>query len=315
MERGDLIRKWLREAGAAACGFAEASEVDPAAKSLHDEWIKAGRHGGMDYLGRYSDVRSDPRLLLEGAATVIAAAFNYNTTENSGEGGLLWARYALGDDYHEEIRRRLTAVADRITEEIGAKCRVCVDTAPLRERYWAVRSGLGFVGLNNLLIIPGIGSYCLLGFIITTLPLQPGSPSTADCGRCERCIESCPGHALDGHGGMDARLCRSYLTIESRDCDLPALADRVYGCDICQEVCPWNQGAPLSSIPEFAPRPAILALRKDDILEMAQEEFSSIFRHSAIKRAKLAGLRRNALHLGPEVSDPGDGSDLPDRKG
>lgn len=294
------IKKLVLEAGAVATGIAKARPVDQEAESLYQSWINTGRHGEMEYMERYAEVRHDPRLLLDGAEYIIVAAFNYYTPANHGgavagsSGPLKWARYALGRDYHEEIRERLSAVAGEITSITGAQCRVTVDTAPLRERYWAVEAGLGFIGVNNQLIIPGTGSWVLLGEIITTLPLEADEPCRLSCDGCMRCVKACPGRALDGHGGMDTGRCMSYLTIEYRGEGPIGCGDRIYGCDICQEVCPHNSCASPSEIPAFTPRESILSLTRDDILSMEQGEFSRIFTHSAIKRTKLAGLRRNA---------------------
>ena len=295
------IKRMLTEAGASACGIAEALPVDDGASELYDRWISTGRHADMDYLAKYPDVRRDPRLLLEGARSIIVAAFNYFTPRNQGDGALRWARYSLGRDYHEELRERLGRVAEAITGATGAACRVTVDTAPLRERYWAVRAGVGFIGINNQLIVPSAGSWCLLGEIITTLPLTPDEPCRESCAECMRCVKACPGHALDGCGSLDARKCMSYLTIEKKydpsavDADvMPPVGNRIYGCDICQEVCPHNRGVSPSEIPAFAPRESILSLSREDIITMEQGDFSRIFTHSAIKRAKLAGLQRNA---------------------
>lgn len=309
----DWIKGLLLGQGAVACGFARAAEVDEADRALYEAWIASGRNGGMEYMERYADTRFDPRLLLEGAESVIAAAFNYYNPTAAGAGGLRWARYALGDDYHDEVRRRLKAVADEIEARSGAACRICVDTAPLRERYWALKAGLGFAGLNNLLIIPGAGTWTVLGFIITTLRLEPDSPMAGGCGECGACVAACPGRALDGRGGMDARRCRSYQTIEYRGKNLPALADRIYGCDICQEVCPWNSRYQCATeIEAFSPRAEILSLTAGQIRDMEQAEFSRIFRRSAIKRAKLGGLKRNLLYCLEGLGGSGEGGDLAD---
>lgn len=305
------LRDMLAGAGATATGVATAGGVDHSEMELYRRWLSAGRQGGMGYLEKYDDLRADPRLLLEGARSVVCAAFSYYRRAARGSGGLRWARYALGSDYHDEVRLRLGEVAERITAMTGAACRVCVDTAPLRERYWAVRSGVGFTGRNGLLIVPGEGSWCVLGFILTTLPLDPTEPANPDnptgCAGCGRCVESCPGHALDGLGGMDARRCRSYLTIEYRGDTLPPLGDRVYGCDICQEVCPHNRAATETTIAPFAAREEVLRLTKGEIEGMTQEEFSRIFKGSAVKRTKLAGLVRNA---GSTLIDPETGGDV-----
>ncbi len=301
------IKSLVRGAGAVAAGIAAAGPVDEAVAELYRYFIARGRHGEMGYLDRYHDVRDDATLLLDGARSIVAAAFSYYN--HPPREPLRWARYALGEDYHDVVRRRLSAVADEITARTGAACRVCVDTAPLRERYWATKAGVGFIGLNNLLIVPGAGSWCVLGFILTTLPLDPDTPDTRGCDGCGRCIAACPGHALDGQGGMDARRCMSYLTIEYRGDEIPPLGTRIYGCDICQEVCPHNAGVAVTDIAEFAPRPAITGLSREDILSMRQQDFSMIFRGSPIKRTKLAGLVRNALRTGPGTGEGGDLAD------
>lgn len=251
----------------------------------------------MAYLERWDDVRRDPRLLLEGARTLIVCAFPYY---NKAE--CLFSKYAVGRDYHEVVRERLGHVAAAVTAGAGAACRVCVDTAPLRERYWAVRAGLGFIGLNNQLIIPGLGSYFFLGTIVTTLGVvkAPPLPRAASCLGCGRCVEACPGRALDGHGGLDARRCLSYLTIERRGELPPGALERastVYGCDVCQRVCPHNADAVPTPIADFGPCPEVEALGLDDIIEMTPSRFRHLFAHSAVRRAGLGLLRRNALAM------------------
>lgn len=329
------VRRMVAEAGAVRAGVVTLGPVDDCAERLYRDWVAEGRHGDMGYLEKYAEVRHDPRLLLDGARSMIVAAFSYYWGEGSNRSDrpaghsctdgdarangneeetgsrisgenvkpLRWARYALGRDYHEEVRERLSHVAEAITAATGAQCRVTVDTAPLRERYWAVKAGVGFIGINNQLIVPGAGSWCVLGEIITTLELEPDEPNQDSCMGCMRCVRACPGHALDGCGGMDARRCMSYLSIEKRYSETegetaPDFGDRIYGCDICQEVCPHNAGACLSDIENFRPRQSILSLTRGDILAMEQSDFSRIFTHSAIKRAKLAGLQRNARASG-----------------
>jgi len=313
----DEIKRLLADAGVFKSGVASLSEpVGPESILRYNRWIADGRHATMSYLEKYPDLRRDPRRLLEGAQSLISCAFNYYYPPADKPSPLKWASYALGDDYHDVIRERLGRVTRLITSSTGAECRICVDTAPLRERYWAVRAGLGFIGLNNQLIIPGAGSRFFLGEIITTLPLAADSPCTQTCGGCRRCIDRCPGKALDTietvnnydgrsvattEGRIDSRKCLSYLTIEHRG-PLPEGLNpgrRIYGCDECQDACPHNADSPVSTIHEFRPRPEILRLTAADISAMNQEEFSSLFRRSAIKRAKLAGLQRNAAAISP----------------
>ncbi len=294
------VKALLAKAGATACGIARIEPVDLAEEELYARWLAAGRHGEMSYLEKYAEIRRDPELLLPGARSIVVAAFNYYHANNGSP--LRWARYALGRDYHEEVRERLTGAAS----EMGGEWRVTVDTAPLRERYWAVKAGVGFIGLNGMLIVPGAGSWVVLGEIVTSLELAPDTPTAHGCGNCGRCIASCPGHALDGYGGLDARKCRSYLTVEYRGENLPGLDKRVYGCDICQEVCPHNREAAESDI--FIPRSELMSLATEDIIEMEQGDFSRIFSHSAIKRTKLSGLRRNALRCTEQGRDTHTGN-------
>lgn len=304
------LRRRLKDAGVFKSGIARVEAVDAATVTGYDRWLSEGMNGEMAYLEKYHDIRSNPALLLPGARSVVSCAFNY--WWGSVDSPLRWASYALGDDYHDVVRGRLQSVADAITTETGAECRVCVDTAPILERYWAVRSGVGFIGLNQQLIIPGAGTHFFLGEIITTLDLVPDAPCMLTCGECRRCLRACPGGALrennEAPGNqtaeitLDSRRCLSYLTIEYRG-EFPEgtrPGKHIYGCDVCQEVCPHNSNAPLSDIEEFRPRAAILRLNTDAILEMRQEDFSAIFRKSAIKRTKLAGLRRNARAIAAE---------------
>ncbi len=304
------LRRRLKDAGVFKSGIARVEAVDAATVTGYDRWLSEGMNGEMAYLEKYHDIRSNPALLLPGARSVVSCAFNY--WWGPVDSPLRWASYALGDDYHDVVRGRLQSVADAITAETGAECRVCVDTAPILERYWAVRSGVGFIGLNQQLIIPGAGTHFFLGEIITTLDLTPDAPCTLTCGECRRCLCACPGGALrenDKAPGnpateitLDSRRCLSYLTIEYRGefPDGTRPGKHIYGCDVCQEVCPHNSKAPLSDIEEFRPRPTILRLDTDAILAMRQEDFSAIFRKSAIKRTKLTGLRRNAQAIAAE---------------
>ena len=298
----EWIIQQLKCEGASRIGIAGAEAVNQTDVNRFRDWISNGWHGEMQYLDRYHDERNDPRRLLDGARSIISVVFNYYTPRE--ESPLQWATYALGDDYHEVVRAKLTRVAKEISETTGAACRVCVDTAPIRERYWAARSGIGFIGRNNQLIIPGAGSYFFLGEILTTLELEVDPPLlNVGCGNCRRCIEACPGKALHEDGCMDSRRCLSYLTIEHRGkfpADVP-IERHIYGCDECQRACPYNRHASATTLPEFTPRTEILQLTVDDIREMSQERFSTLFRHSAIKRRKLSGLQRNLSFC---VGDP-----------
>lgn len=291
----DFRPSLIRDTGIYAFGIADAAPVDEQAHRIYNRWIEQRRHGSMLYMERYSDIRLDPRLLLPDTASVICCAIPYYSPQSAMSQGI--AAYALGTDYHEVVRRILNGVATRITDTYGGATRVCVDTAPIRERYWAVRSGLGTIGINNQLIIPGAGTYFFLGEILTTVHFTPTPPLRQNlCTACMRCVRACPTGALKSDGSCDTSRCLSYLTIEHRG-DLPSDTDlhgHLYGCDECARACPLNSTPPATDIEELKPRPEVLSLTPADVLDMDQTRFSTIFSHSAIKRTKLAGLRRNA---------------------
>lgn len=294
----DTLRQLSASQGFNLFGIAGATAIPQTERDTYESFIARGRHAGMEYLEKYTDIRSNPSLLLDGnanAKSIIAVAASYYTP--TPQPNLRWARYALGQDYHNIIRARLRPLADLLIQK-GHQARICVDTAPLREKYWAVKAGLGTIGLNTLLLTE-IGSYVLLGFIVTDAQLPPSAPLTESlCTKCGACIRSCPGKAL-AEGTIDARRCNSYLTIESRQ-PLPEnlrLGRRIYGCDICQEACPANRNPLPATIPELLPNPRILGLTPDDIAALTPETYAETFRGSAIKRAKLSGLLRNLKSL------------------
>lgn len=296
----ERLRDLALAAGADFCRFAHVDSVDDDAIAIYRSWIAQRRHGSMEYMERYDDVRNNPALLLEGAQTLMVCLFNYYPDAERCADNPRIADYALGTDYHEELRQRLNTVAAQIAETYGAACRVCIDTAPLRERYWAARAGLGFIGRNNQLIVPGHGSAYFIATIITTLCVEPDEPlHGAGCGTCRACIEACPTKALKGDGSCDTSRCLSYLTIENRD-ELPSglsLSGNIYGCDACREACPHNRFARPTAIEAFKPRPEVLALTRSDWQQMSIERFRAIFTHSAVKRAKLPHLQSLLPHL------------------
>lgn len=299
----DSIRQYALTLGFDVCGFAVAEEVDDASHNRYVSWINGGMHSSMEYLDRYHDVRRDPRLLLDGAKTVIALAMNYYPPVLQDATAAQFAYYAYGQDYHDVVRNRLRQLAEFIKENYGGECRACVDTAPLRERYWAQRAGIGFIGRNNQLIIPNRGSYFFLAFLLTTVAFAPDEPCVEQCLNCGRCVKACPAKALNDDGTVDANRCISCLTIEHKgefgdDVDLHG---HLYGCDECQKCCPHNANATPHAIPEFMPNDFLLHATLDDILCLTPDTFREQFRHSAVRRAKLVGLLRNATHLKKKV--------------
>lgn len=293
------IKLIARELGFDACGIALANRVDDEAAMRYKNWLNSGKNGCMQWAQNYQEVRENPELLLEGARSVIVVAMNYYPKVFQPADAPQFAYYAYGRDYHEVMKQRLWKLGEFIEQETGCQSRACVDSAPLRERYWAQQAGVGFLGWNNQLIIPDKGSYFFLGVLITTLELTPDEPCQQHCMQCGACERACPSGTLHCGETIDARRCLSCLTIEHKG-DLPewvgdVIGNRVYGCDECQKCCPHNNNAIANTTPEFQPKPELLALTLNDILNFTQEQYSQLFSHSAVKRAKLAGLQRNAL--------------------
>jgi epoxyqueuosine reductase len=304
------VRAAAMAVGADIVRFASAEPVDDEARARYQRWIERGDHATMDYLERYQDVRDDPRLLLDGARTLIVCLFNYHTldaTRRDASRHPLIAEYTVGRDYHEVIKARLFQLAARLEETYGGEYRPCVDTAPLRERYWAARAGAGFIGLNNQLTVPGRGSHFFIGTLVTTLQIEADDRADDDnaggCRGCGRCVAACPTHALRGDGTLDARRCLSFLTIESRD-DLPAditPGRRLYGCDQCRLACPHEQAgaADYTTIAEFRPTDEVLSLTDADWASMTPSRFRKLFGHSAMRRAGLQRILKTLSRLAP----------------
>jgi epoxyqueuosine reductase len=296
------IKDRARSLGFDACGIAPAGDLPELA--LFPEWIARGYAAGMAYLERSADRRADVRRVLPSARTVIVTATNYNTdrpysTECADPGRAQIARYAWGDDYHDVIAARhealLAWMRDRAAQPFEA--RAYVDTGPVQERVYARHAGIGWIGKNCCVINERLGSWIFLGAIITSVQLQPDAPALDQCGTCSLCLEACPTNALVAPGMLDATRCISYLTIEHRG-ELPAAMQRgigshVYGCDVCQEVCPWNGAPPVSSDPAWQPRPAWDGRSLDELGQMSDEELRSALRASPMRRARMDGLRRN----------------------
>ena len=327
-EISEWIKKKALELGFSACGIARADNLQREAIGLRERLSK-GYNGEMAYLAQYTEKRNDPRVLLVGARSVISVLLNYYPTENLPfDNNYRFARYALGRDYHEVIREKLDILIEDLrlkasppsppgplfrTECSGRepgtfKARSFIDSAPVFEKPWAQRAGLGYPGKNSLLINPTLGSFVFIGEIITDLELEYDQPFEKDlCGRCTRCLDACPTGALVGPRELDARKCIAYLTIEYQG-ELPEpekqkFGDWIFGCDICQEVCPWNGFARPSEIEAFRPSEALKAMNKEKWNALTREVFQSLFKGSAVKRTKFEGLRRNIDFLNSESKD------------
>ena len=294
-----LIKSQAASLGFDACGFAAVEPVDDEAVARYDRWLEQGHNGCMQWAAGHRDLRRDPAMLLEGARTVISLALNYYPACFQPPGTLRVAYYAYGRDYHEVLREKLTELSHFIEQITHCATRPCVDSAPIRERYWAQRAGLGFVGRNNCLILPGKGSFFFLGEIVTTAQLAPDKPCTGTCGDCGKCVAACPAGALSEQGAVDASRCLSCLLIENHADELPAwvgevIGDRVVGCDECQLCCPHNAHAVATTVEDFAPTGAVMTLTRERVEAMTAGEFKRTFAHSAISRLRYKTLRRNA---------------------
>lgn len=280
-----------------ACGIAEVAPAHTEA-AFFDRWIAEGCHAGMKYMENYRDTRLNPAGLVENARSVICVALNYYPAVRQPADAPQISCYAYGKDYHLVLKEKLHQLWQSVAEELpdDPPARVFTDSAPVLERYWAWKAGLGWIGRNTNLILPGKGSFFFLGEIITTLVLDYDRPLKNRCGSCRRCLDACPTGALEGPARLDAGKCLSYLTIEHKG-DIPPqqaarLGNRLYGCDTCQEVCPWNRFARPTRESAFAPSPALLSLRKEDLSDFTRADYNRIFAASAVKRARYEGLIR-----------------------
>ncbi|MER3522905.1 MAG: tRNA epoxyqueuosine(34) reductase QueG [Ignavibacteria bacterium] len=294
------IKAKALELGFTKVGIAKAEELTEEASRLR-EWLHRGYHATMEWMARNVEKRIDPRLVVPNAKSVICVALNYFTpyrhADEPGTGKI--SRYAWGDDYHDLVLEKLARLWDWMKAEFPDEDgRYYVDTGPMMEKVWAQRAGIGWIGKHTNLITQDVGSWIFLGELITTLDLPSDLPATDHCGTCTLCIEACPTDAITQPYVVDSHRCISYLTIEHRgaiDEQLSAKFDQwIYGCDICQEVCPWNHKfATMSHERAFEPRDGNLHPRLEEWKEMSLEEFRLKFRGSPIKRTKITGLKRN----------------------
>lgn len=303
-QRTALIKAKAKELGFLSVGISKAEHMDEEARRL-ESWLSKDYHGQMSYMANHFDKRVDPTLLVPGAKSVISLAYNYYTDkEQSDPSAPKISKYAYGQDYHHIIKDKLKGFVAYITEEIGEiDGRVFVDSAPVLERDWAKRSGLGWIGKHTLLLSKQKGSYFFLAEIISDLELAYDHPVSDHCGTCTACIDACPTDAISASGYiLDASKCISYLTIELRE-EIPTefqeqMEGWMFGCDICQEVCPWNRFSTQHQEPAFAAKEGLLDMTKSEWTELTQEVFSKVFSKSAVKRTKFKGLKRNIEFLG-----------------
>jgi epoxyqueuosine reductase len=299
-----LIKQEASNLGFMFCGIAKAGFLEEEAPRL-EAWLTKGMHGEMQYMENYFDKRLDPRLLVDGARSVISLGLSYYTDAVQTPLSPKISKYAYGDDYHKVIKDKLKQLLAAINERIGeVSGRAFVDSAPVLDRAWAKKAGLGWIGKNTSLINKKAGSFFFLAELIIDLELEYDIEPTADhCGTCTRCIDACPTEAIVAPYIVDGSRCISYLTIELKN-EIPAefkgkMDNWMFGCDICQDVCPWNKFSVLHQEPAFKPAPELLDRSKQDWEEISEEVFQKVFKNSAIKRTKLKGLKRNIDFLKP----------------
>lgn len=297
--RTQRIRQKAQELGFFYCGFSKAEFLNEEAPRL-EAWLKANMHGKMAYMENYFDKRLDPRLLVDGAKSVISLGLNYfPEQEMQATDSPKLSKYAYGEDYHTVIKDKLTDLMHWISEEIGeVNGRIFVDSAPVLDKTWAVKSGMGWMGKHTNVISREQGSFFFIAELIVDLELEPDGPMKDYCGTCTRCIDACPTDAIVAPYVVDGSKCISYLTIELKDEILPSefagkMDNWMFGCDVCQDVCPWNRFAKPTSELRFAPSEQLKNMTAGDWHDLTQEVFSALFKFSAVKRTKFKGLKRN----------------------
>lgn len=318
------LQAWADELGFEAIGVSRAEHLDEEAPRL-EAWLAEGRHGEMGYMEGHFDKRLDPRLLVPGTRTVLSLLYNYHapspspqpaaalpSESDTGEPNLKIASYALGEDYHFVVKWKLKELLKWMRASWGdIEGRVFVDSAPVMERAWAARSGLGWIGKNSLLLNKKAGSFFFLGEIFIDIDLPTNRAEAVDhCGTCTRCIDVCPTGAIIQPYSVDGSRCISYYTIELRD-DLPepiagSFEDWMFGCDLCQEVCPWNRHAKPHNEPAFTASPDLLAMTRSDWVDLTEDTFEALFKKSPVRRAGFEGLKRNISHIERERLRRGD---------
>ncbi len=307
-----LIRKEAKRLGFSEIGISKAVRLTDEEKRLK-KWLDKGYHASMDYMENHFDKRVDPSKLVPGAKSVISLLYNYYTEKKQYDKNTLKvSKYAYGRDYHKVIKKKLNSLLKFIKEKTGdINGRAFVDSAPVLEKAWAAKSGLGWIGKNTLLINKYMGSYIFLSELIIDLELIYDEPVSSHCGNCTRCIDACPTEAISKSGyELDSTKCISYLTIENKG-DIPVIfqnkmANYIFGCDICQDVCPWNRFAGEHSESDFAPKEEFLNMKKEDWFNISEEKFKILFYGTPVVRAKYKGLKRNIKFVKSSKKDQFD---------
>ncbi|MFN6015665.1 MAG: tRNA epoxyqueuosine(34) reductase QueG [Flavobacteriales bacterium] len=302
-KRKSLIKQKAAELGFMYTGFSKAEFLEEEAREL-ETWLNRDFHGKMSYMENHFDKRLDPRLLVDDAKTVISLLFNYFPPEQQEDSGSLnISKYAYGEDYHDVIKEKLKQLMHFLINEIGEiNGRIFVDSAPVMDKAWAKRGGLGWVGKHTNIVHPKHGSFFFLAEMIIDLEIEPDGPIKDYCGTCTRCIDACPTDAIVQPYVVDGSKCISYLTIELKDAILPdqfrgKMDNWMFGCDVCQDVCPWNRFSKPHNEPRFMPHPDLFSLTTTDWKDLSHEIFSELFKNSALKRTKYSGLKRNIEFL------------------
>ncbi|MGI9550367.1 MAG: tRNA epoxyqueuosine(34) reductase QueG [Aurantibacter sp.] len=296
-----LIKTEAKRLGFLSCGISKADFLEEEAPRL-EQWLENSMHGEMGYMENHFDKRLDPRLLVDGAKSVISLLLNYYPEEMQMEGSYKISKYAYGHDYHHVIKSKLKQLQEFISEKIGeVNGRAFVDSAPVLDKAWAAKSGLGWMGKHSNLLTEQVGSFYFIAELIVDLDLEYDTPATDHCGSCTACIDACPTEAIVEPYVVDGSKCISYFTIELKN-EIPTSVegqfdDWIFGCDVCQDVCPWNRFSKAHNEPLFNPHPELLEMSKEDWKEITADVFKKVFQKSAVKRTKFSGLKRNIEFL------------------
>ena len=296
-----LIKTEAKRLGFLSCGISRAQFLEEEAPRL-EKWLKNNSHGEMRYMENHFDKRLDPTKLVEGSKSVVSLLLNYFPDETQAQNTFKLSKYAYGTDYHFIIKDKLKSLLNYIQDEIGeVHGRAFVDSAPVLDKAWAAKSGLGWIGKHSNLLTQQVGSFYFIAELIIDLELDYDTPTTDHCGTCTACIDACPTQAITEPYVVDGSKCISYFTIELKE-NIPSefkgkMDDWIFGCDVCQDVCPWNKFSKSHSEPLFNPHPDLLSMTKTDWEEITEDTFRKVFQKSAVKRTKYSGLKRNINFL------------------